>query len=73
VFDSTFPQSSLMDSEQPIGLTLWAMNFFALGYDQFGAICFVLSIGFKQMALYYAPIVFAYLLGKCISLGSTRG
>lgn len=27
---------------------------------------FVLSICFKQMALYYAPIIFAYLLGICV-------
>lgn len=27
---------------------------------------FVLSIGFKQMALYYAPAIFAYLLGSCV-------
>ncbi|ONH70214.1 hypothetical protein BON22_0816 [Cyberlindnera fabianii] len=28
--------------------------------------CFVLSLGFKQMALYYAPIFFFYLLGRCV-------
>lgn len=27
---------------------------------------FVLSICFKQMALYYAPVIFAYLLGICV-------
>lgn len=27
---------------------------------------FVLSILFKQMALYYSPVIFAYLLGKCV-------
>ncbi|KAI8066674.1 glycosyl transferase [Gongronella butleri] len=30
-----------------------------------GAIAFCLSIGFKQMALYYSPVIFAYLLGRC--------
>lgn len=29
-------------------------------------IFFVAALGFKQMALYYAPAVFAYLLGSCI-------
>lgn len=28
---------------------------------------FVASLGFKQMALYYAPAVFAYLLGSCFT------
>lgn len=28
---------------------------------------FVLALGFKQMALFYAPAIFAYLLGSCIS------
>lgn len=27
---------------------------------------FVLSITFKQMALYYSPVIFAYLLGTCV-------
>lgn len=27
---------------------------------------FVAALGFKQMALYYAPAVFAYLLGSCV-------
>lgn len=27
---------------------------------------FMLSLGFKQMALYYSPAIFAYLLGNCI-------
>ncbi|KII90585.1 glycosyltransferase family 57 protein [Plicaturopsis crispa FD-325 SS-3] len=56
-----------------LGLTLMAINFFALGHDLLGAICFVLSLGFKQMALYYAPAIGSYLLGKCIYLGPARG
>ncbi|KZS92278.1 ALG6, ALG8 glycosyltransferase [Sistotremastrum niveocremeum HHB9708] len=51
-----------------LGLALHAMNLFALGYDFIGAICFVFSLGFKQMALYYAPAIGAYLLGKCLWL-----
>ena len=30
-------------------------------------IYFVLALGFKQMALYYAPAIFAYLLGSCLT------
>ncbi|OBZ71341.1 Dolichyl pyrophosphate Man9GlcNAc2 alpha-1,3-glucosyltransferase [Grifola frondosa] len=56
-----------------LGLTLFAMNLFATGHDLLGAICFVLSLGFKQMALYYAPAVGSYLLGKCLYLGPAEG
>jgi alpha-1,3-glucosyltransferase len=56
-----------------LGFTALAVNFFYLGHDLLGAICFVLSLGFKQMALYYSPAIFAYLLGKCLLLGPTRG
>ncbi|OCH91210.1 glucosyltransferase [Obba rivulosa] len=56
-----------------LGLTLFAMNFFATGQDLLGAFCFVLSLGFKQMALYYAPAIGSYLLGKCLHLGPKEG
>ena len=56
-----------------LGFTLLTLNFFFLGHDLLGAVCFVLSLGFKQMALYYSPAIFAYLLGKCLLLGPTRG
>ncbi|KAF9450577.1 glycosyltransferase family 57 protein [Macrolepiota fuliginosa MF-IS2] len=52
-----------------LGFTLLAMNFFATGQDLAGAVCFVLSLGFKQMALYYAPAIGSYLLAKCLYLG----
>ncbi|KAG6909147.1 hypothetical protein DXG01_001899 [Tephrocybe rancida] len=55
------------------GLTLLALNFFATGQDLLGAVCFVLSLGFKQMALYYAPAIGSYLLAKCIYMGPSRG
>ncbi|KAL0083249.1 ALG6, ALG8 glycosyltransferase family-domain-containing protein [Phycomyces blakesleeanus] len=48
-----------------LGLTLWAINAFLTGYYVWGAIFFCLSLGFKQMALYYSPAVFAYLLAQC--------
>ena len=56
-----------------LGFTVLALNLFFLGHDLLGAICFVLSLGFKQMALYYSPPIFAYLLGKCLLLGPIRG
>ncbi|THH28217.1 hypothetical protein EUX98_g5967 [Antrodiella citrinella] len=56
-----------------LGFTLLAMNFFASGHDLFGAICFTLSLGFKQMALYYAPAIGSYLLAKCLYLGPDQG
>jgi len=56
-----------------LGLTLQAFNFFAEGRDSLGAIFFVASLGFKQMALYYSPAVFAYLFGKCLLLGWKAG
>jgi alpha-1,3-glucosyltransferase len=55
------------------GLTLLAINAFATGHDLLGAILFVSSLGFKQMALYYAPAIGSYLIGKCIYLGLVHG
>ncbi|KAL1950330.1 hypothetical protein VTO73DRAFT_5454 [Trametes versicolor] len=56
-----------------LGFTLLAANFFAAELDLLGAICFVLSLGFKQMALYYAPAIGSYLLAKCVYLGPSEG
>ncbi|KAG6884958.1 hypothetical protein C0993_007073 [Termitomyces sp. T159_Od127] len=56
-----------------LGFTLLALNFFAAGRDVLGAVCFVLGLAFKQMALYYAPAIGTYLIAKCISLGRTKG
>ncbi|KAJ7672726.1 ALG6, ALG8 glycosyltransferase family-domain-containing protein [Mycena rosella] len=56
-----------------LGFALFAVNFFALGQDLAGAVCFVLSLGFKQMALYYAPAIGGYLLAKCLYLGFPNG
>ena len=37
-------------------------------YERFlwACVCFVAALGFKQMALFYAPTIFAYLLGSCL-------
>ncbi|GAA5930155.1 dolichyl-P-Glc:Man(9)GlcNAc(2)-PP-dolichol alpha-1,3-glucosyltransferase [Sporobolomyces koalae] len=56
-----------------LSLTLWSINAFQSGHDLIGSTLFVASLGFKQMALYYAPGVFAYLLGKCLWLGGRDG
>ncbi|KAF7298940.1 Glycosyltransferase family 57 protein [Mycena indigotica] len=56
-----------------LGFTLLALNAFAYELDMLGAVFFVLSLGFKQMALYYAPAVGGYLLAKCLYLGSANG
>ena len=55
------------------GFTLLSISCFAAGNDLLGAISFILSLGFKQMALYYAPAVGSYLLAKCLSLGAREG
>lgn len=49
-----------------LGLTVLALDCFLTDHIYWGSFFFVLSLGFKQMALYYAPAVFAYLLGLCV-------
>lgn len=49
------------------------LNCFATGHDLLGAVFFVLSLGFKQMALYYAPAIGSYLVAKCVLLGPKDG
>lgn len=50
-----------------------AVDYFGSGRDVLGAFFFVQSLGFKQMALYYAPAIGSYLLAKCIYLGPKQG
>lgn len=56
-----------------LGFTLLAATSFINGRDLLGAFFFTLSIGFKQMALYYAPAIGSYLIGKCLYLGPRDG
>ncbi|KAI0802056.1 glucosyltransferase [Irpex lacteus] len=56
-----------------LGFTLLALGCFGAGRDTLGAFFFVQSLGFKQMALYYAPAIGSYLLAKCIYLGPKDG
>ncbi|KAI7852493.1 glycosyl transferase [Circinella umbellata] len=51
-----------------LGFTLWAINGYLTQHYLLGSVCFCLALGFKQMALYYAPSVFSFLLGTCISM-----
>ncbi|KAG9244718.1 glycosyltransferase family 57 protein [Calycina marina] len=49
-----------------LGLVLATMSSVLAGRFMWSCVFFVLALGFKQMALYYAPAIFAYLLGVCI-------
>ena len=49
-----------------LGFTLAAMANLLADRLLWSCVFFVAALGFKQMALYYAPVVFAYLLGVCI-------
>ncbi|CAG9990207.1 unnamed protein product [Clonostachys byssicola] len=49
-----------------LGLVLASMSSMLAERYKWAAVFFVGALGFKQMALYYAFPVFAYLLGRCI-------
>jgi alpha-1,3-glucosyltransferase len=49
-----------------LGLVLASMSSLLAGRFMWSSVFFVMALGFKQMALYYAPAMFAYLLGVCI-------
>jgi len=49
-----------------LGLVLASMSSVLAGRLMWSCVYFVLALGFKQMALYYAPAIFAYLLGVCL-------
>ena len=48
-----------------LGFTLASLSSMLAGRYLWSCVFFVASLGFKQMALYYAPVVFAYLTGVC--------
>ena len=50
-----------------LGLVMASMSSILAGRYMWSCVFFVLALGFKQMALYYAPAMFAYLLGVCLS------
>jgi len=49
-----------------LGLVLGSMSSLVAERYKWSAACFVGALMFKQMALYYAFTVFAYLLGRCV-------
>jgi alpha-1,3-glucosyltransferase len=61
------------DADEKPGFTLLSATSFIEGRDLLGAFFFTLSLGFKQMALYYAPAIGSYLIGKCLYLGPRDG
>jgi alpha-1,3-glucosyltransferase len=48
-----------------LGFSLAAMTCLLRGHDLTACVCFVAALGFKQMALFYAPAIAAYLAGRC--------
>jgi alpha-1,3-glucosyltransferase len=49
-----------------LGFVVASMSSMIAGRNLWAAVFFVAALGFKQMALYYAFSVFAYLLGSCV-------
>ncbi|KAE8145322.1 ALG6, ALG8 glycosyltransferase family-domain-containing protein [Aspergillus avenaceus] len=50
-----------------LGLVAASLDAILAGRMLWACIFFVGALGFKQMALYYAPVMFAFLLGICVS------
>jgi alpha-1,3-glucosyltransferase len=50
-----------------LGFVVATMSSAFSGRLLWSCVFFVAALGFKQMALYYAPVVFAYLLGSCLT------
>ena len=63
-----------------LGLALWSFHYMTLEDSRttsfygpvVGSLLFSLALNFKQMELYHAPAVFAYLLGRCFRRGTGR-
>ena len=49
-----------------LGFVLASMSSMLAGRLLWGCVFFVAALCFKQMALYYAPAIFAYLVGVCL-------
>lgn len=50
-----------------LGFVVASLSSVLAGNSMWACVFFVAALGFKQMTLYYAPAMFAYLLGSCIS------
>jgi alpha-1,3-glucosyltransferase len=58
-----------------LGFALWGLYF--MTKENFsncivGSVFFCMALNFKQMTLYYAPAIFAYLLGRCFAEEGTK-
>ncbi|KAI8940222.1 hypothetical protein NX059_003925 [Plenodomus lindquistii] len=49
-----------------LGFAVATLSSMVAGRPLWGCVFFVGALGFKQMALFYAPAIFAYLLGICV-------
>lgn len=49
-----------------LGFTLASISSMLAGRALWGCVFFVAALCYKQMALYYAPAIFAYLIGICV-------
>jgi alpha-1,3-glucosyltransferase len=49
-----------------LGFAIASISSMVAGRPLWGCVFFVAALGFKQMALFYAPAIFAYLLGICV-------
>lgn len=49
-----------------LGFLVFTLYFSSKGCYNIGAACFVCCLSFKQMGLYYAPAIFAFLLSKTL-------
>ena len=49
-----------------LGFTLAAMSCLLSDHHIWACVFFVAALCFKQMALYFAPAIFAYLIGSCL-------
>lgn len=50
-----------------LGFFVACLSSIYAGRYLWSCVFFVFSLGFKQMALYYAPVMFAFLLGSCFT------
>ncbi|EXJ56400.1 alpha-1,3-glucosyltransferase [Cladophialophora yegresii CBS 114405] len=50
-----------------LGFVIATLSSIYAGRLLWSCIFFVAALGFKQMALYYSPVIFAYLLGSCLT------
>ena len=54
-----------------LGLAIWSFHYMTQSRFSsciYGSVLYCLALNFKQMSLYYAPAVFCYLLGRCLSV-----